>query len=229
MAFYNGPIDGDFESKSVLGLQKFLVSQKENPGPEDGEMGKATIRALQHLLQKKGFYSGTFDGELGKLTAKALQQWLKSEGEEPGSIDGIMGTTTYSALQRFLKYNRVTGEATAMLKTVFSNEGGSSGTYKVTFEQGFEQRETVSTEMYTELTASISGPIEVFTAGLESKSGFKYTSSTDTFTSTKVTKTIEIGLDKPCYIYQVIAQVPTRHGLFSMAGPEKITSNPVSA
>jgi len=113
------PLNGDWDYRTQLALQKFL--NKHGAGvSEDGSFGTSSIRGLQKFLNNNwdaaGGSSGKLwsDGSFGKKTVAAIKNYLrvKSSAWQPSVEDletrnsiattGKMDVATATALQRFL-------------------------------------------------------------------------------------------------------------------------------
>lgn len=132
-----------------------------------------------------------------------------------------------SAWQRYLQRNKVTGPPEISLKTVFACDGGSNGTEDVTVKVGSKSAEESSVEFQEELTATIEAPLKGFTLSVEGESSktFKSAMSRTEYKETVTTTTIH--LDKPCYVYQVVVKVPTRHGVMTIPLHKHISPTPL--
>lgn len=77
---------GYTDSSLSLALQKWLRSFGNlNVGPADGDFGSRSIRALQRFLANRDQYSGAIDGDRGPMTIGAEIAYLNSQISNLGS------------------------------------------------------------------------------------------------------------------------------------------------
>lgn len=76
---YDGPVDGEFGTKSVAGFQQYLKDVGLLPGDYgvDGVPGTNYGKAIQALAAKHG-YTGPIDGDPGEATSQAIIAWANS-------------------------------------------------------------------------------------------------------------------------------------------------------
>lgn len=110
---------------------------------------------------------------------------------------------------------------------VFSCDGKSSGTQVIKSAHGRVCKTHVNMAVQTELKASISGPIKVFTAGLDASVAAQFESSVDTDTTESFEDNLTVNLDRPCYVYQLKILVHTAQGQVTIKGQKRILSAPI--
>ena len=126
-----------------------------------------------------------------------------------------------------MQKNKVTGQPEISLKTVFSCEGGSNGTEDVKITIGSKIAEESSEEFQDELSAKIEGPLKGFTLDAEGKTSSTFKTSVSRKEYKEVVTTTTVQLDKPCYVYQIMVKVPTRHGVMNIPLHKHISSTPL--
>ena len=111
---------------------------------------------------------------------------------------------------------------------IFSNQGGSSGSKTVTTVVGEKAEKTVSSQLSRSITASVSGPIAALTAGLEASVASEIANSFTASSHRSHTDTLKINLDKPAYVYQMVANVETGTGVvYAIGGNMQIFNKPI--
>ena len=110
---------------------------------------------------------------------------------------------------------------------IFSNEGGSSGSRTVKTVVGEKSEKTVSSQLSGSITASVSGPIKALTAGLEASVASEIANSFTSSSYGSRTDELIINLDKPAYVYQMVANVVTgTGGVYAIGGNMQIFNEP---
>ena len=93
---------------------------------------------------------------------------------------------------------------------------------------GSKEAAESSEEFQDELSAKIEGPLKGFALEIEGKASRTLRSSLTRNQYKEVVTTTTVHLDKPCYVYQITAKVPTRHGLITIPLHKHISPTPLT-
>lgn len=154
--------------------------------------------------------------------------WTAPRGQAMTGIFGGHGGLVDSLGINFDKTSMLRGPPEPMLKLVWSCEGGSNGSKTVKTFSGSQRGEHISSALQSEISVSIGGALKAFTGSMDAKIAAQFESSVDTSSYEKKEETLKVSFDKPCYIYQMLFNVPTHAGNVSFGGGQVIMNHPVS-
>merc|ERR550532_891758 len=183
------------------------------------------------FLSRAGYFHSEIDSNFGRISVRALQRFLQDHGEDPGPIDGDWGSLTSSALQRFLKYNKVEGEGKCTYHQDKFITGGSHGSDEVTITVGVSRDKSWSSRFESSLSshmeASVTDAVTSLSAGVSASIRSEFAHSVSVHEFREETHKRTINWDRPCYIYQLICDIPTRFGTVVWKGSEVILDYPL--
>jgi hypothetical protein len=174
-------------------------------------------------------WRGTVEGESIDAPGGQVLTGIKGEYFQDTSIQDAGFPTLFVEPKWGVPAKLIT-DLDIKMKMVWSCDGRASGKYKLAIKKGITTNNSNSwtSILQAETKTSLSGSLKGITGGFDQtfKRQFESSATASISSTTEVSTTLEVDLNKPCYIYQPEITVKSLAGIFGLLGAECIRGEP---
>lgn len=175
----------------------------------------AMIDAIQFITDG-GLESQRFGGEGGTLH----EVWAPP-GQSLVGICGRSGKFVDNVCPQFGPATMISGAPTLDLYCIFQCRGGGEGTRLLHCRKGYVHSEVLHPDVRCQIDSALQTAFgELFNNEINGPLAEHFTRLIQTTDQLVYEEEVEVLLEQPCYLYQMVATVPTRLGVVTLWGPE---------